>query len=277
MRRASYPTRRAHNSMTRCMAATTAACLVLSCAPHLAAQTLRVNEASTEVGVTAGIGQSIRRDLSASPLDFAGHGGNFAATFHHVTRRSIAEFSLSGGSQSLRSSSANSLASEHLGQGQFALALLRTLGDDKQCSCGISLGAALMANAMVTRHAYGDPTHRSSDFLFVTGGVGPAAAWRTRVSGGFFDARLLVPIASVVEHSYSVVNEHDAAAAWRFASPGSLRAATATIAFASTADKRIGVTWSYRAELLRYDDVQPVRGLTHSLSVGVVTRFGTVR
>jgi hypothetical protein len=30
-----------------------------------------------------------------------------------------------------------------------------------------------------------------------------------------------------------------------------------------------GFTWLYRAEALRYDDVQPVRALTQSLSVGI--------
>jgi hypothetical protein len=256
------------------MAATTAACLVLLCPQIIAAQGTRLSEPSTELGVSAGVGQSTRRDLSASPLDFAGNGGDIAASFRHVAGLSTLELTLNGGQRSLRSSSTASNATERVKQGQLSVALLRAIGENKDCTCGISIGAALSASTMVTRHAYDDPTHRSSDFVFGAAGIGPAAALRVPVAGGFFDARLIVPVASVIEHSYSIVNEHDAATNWRFAMPNALRAASATLAFTSAAKSRVGFMWLYRAEALRYDDVQPVRALTHSLSVGVVTRFG---
>jgi hypothetical protein len=256
------------------MAATTAACLLLVCAPRLAAQRTPASAASTELGVTGGVGQSMRRDLSASPLAFSGHGSDVAIALRRVTGPSAIELTLNGGLHSLRSSSSASRATERVGQGQLSVALLRTLGDHGECACGIAIGAALSGNMMLTRHAYDDPTHRSADFLFGAVGVGPAASWRAPVAGGFFDARVNVPVASVVEHSYSVVNEHDAATNWRFAALNTLRSATTTLAFTSSARRRVGLTWLYRADVLRYDDVQPVRVLTQSLSMGVVARFG---
>jgi hypothetical protein len=256
------------------MAATTAACLVLFCSQVIAAQGTRAGESSTEVGVSAGVGQSMRRDLSASPLDFAGHGGDIGATLRHVAGLSTIELTLNGGQRSLQSSSTASRATESVGQGQLSLALFRAVDGRSDCACGVAIGAALSANMIATQHAYDDPTHRSSNFLFGSAGIGPAASWRVPVAGGFFDARLNVPLASVVGHSYSVINEHDAATNWRPAMPNALRSATTTLAFTSAAKGRVGFTWRYRAEALRYDDVQPVRALTHSLSVGIVTRFG---
>jgi len=172
-------------SMTCRMAATTAACLLLVCAPRLAAQRTPASAASTELGVTGGVGQSMRRDLSASPLAFSGHGSDVAIALRRVTGPSAIELTLNGGLHSLRSSSSASRATERVGQGQLSVALLRTLGDHGECACGIAIGAALSGNMMLTRHAYDDPTHRSADFLFGAVGVGPAASWRAPVAGGF--------------------------------------------------------------------------------------------
>jgi hypothetical protein len=257
--------------MTHWMAATIAVCLSFCCAQRIGAQSAAAP--STELSVNAGVVQGASRDLSASPLNFDGMGGLLAITYHHDGRTAL-EFSAVGGARALRSSSAGSLATEHVGQGQAELALLRSLLDER-ARYNVAVGGALTGNLALTEHAYADPSHRVADFVFGSSGIGPAASLRTRVGRGMFSTRLIIPVAAVVEHSYSVVNEHDAATDRRFVTLKDFRAATATVSYASNAQRRFALSYLYRIDLLRYDDVQPVRAMTQSFSVGIATRFGS--
>jgi hypothetical protein len=257
--------------MTRWMVAMIATGCCLPLAHAVEAQELA---RATELRITAGVAMHDRRDLSASPMRFDGRGSDFDIEVTSRANRTRLDVTASGGVRALRASSTVSTATERVTQGDLSLSALRTVAQ-RASGATMWLGAALSGSAMLARHAYSDPSHRSSDFVFGLVAVGPAASARATVLGGALEAGLSVPLAGVVDHAYSVVNERDAGTNRRIASPARLRAATASMSFASPASHRVGVAYLYRLALLRYDDVQPIRAMTQSFSIGVVARLGS--
>ena len=94
--------------------------------------------------------------------------------------------------------------------------------------------------------------------------------------GSVVQFRLSTPVIGLVDHPYSDLKVPNAADDFRAASIGSLRGLTGTVSYAPIDSRRFGLMWTDRVALVRYDDVQPVRAVSQTLTVGLVTRLGSI-
>ncbi|MEP6621755.1 MAG: hypothetical protein ABJE47_20680 [bacterium] len=262
--------------MMRLSAATTAAVMCLLCAHAVRSQSTSAPACVTasRFGISAGLVWNERRDLSASPLRFGGRGGLIALDYERAFGRFSLESSLSGGTRSLESSSGSAPATERLADGQWHAGLLRRFDVVPPSLGELAFGMDVGTAVALTQHDYRDPARRVSNFVFATTAIGPAISWRQPLLGGTARVHFSTPLAAVVAHSYSAINEQNAATQQRLVSVGTLRGANGAISFAQNETRRVAAVYVYRFSALRYDDVQPVRTLSQTLSVGIVTRFG---
>jgi hypothetical protein len=157
------------------------------------------------------------------------------------------------------------------------VALLRRIDGAAASAPGFSVGLALDGSGAFTAHDYGHAGRPISNFVLGSAAIGPAASWKQRIAGGAATIALAAPAVAVVAHSYSVINRPTMGAELRFVTPGLWRGAGGTVTYAPADDRATGLVYRYRFSLLRYDDVQPVRAVTQSVSVGFTMRFGARR
>ncbi len=234
----------------------------------------RAGDASASLSVSAGFSWNDRRDLSASPLLFGGHGGDFGLAAQRTLGHASLQFSLHGGARTLASSSNSAPATEHLTELQAHIWLMRRLHLQPIATDGLLIGLALESSAALSAHDYTDPARRVSHFVLGIVTLGPAASWRQTVHGGLATLEIATPVTAAVAHSYSAVNQQNSAVNLRVVSLGALRGVTSSLSYAPWKSQRVGVLYLYRLSALRYDDVQDVRLVSQSLSVGAVVRFG---
>jgi hypothetical protein len=246
---------------------------VLSCLPVLAASRLGAQAtacAPTSVVISAGIGQSDRVDMTASPTQFGGRGLDLAADIEQARGAFCVVAGGRAGAKTL-SAVTPSAASEHLMDGDAHVAVLRAVAGSAPSRRVLALGVDIRATLALTEHAYADPAHTVAEFRLATLSVGPVLRWRERIGNGFAVAQISAPAIAVVDHPYStMVPSPDL----RLVSIGALRGAEGFIAYEPFPNRAIAPRAAYRVGVLRYDDVRPVRSLTQAITLGVVTRLG---
>src|SRR5258708_5041448 len=115
--------------MTRLQSAMSAAGLLLACAQLARGQSATaLSNPQSELSVAIGVSRSARRDLSASPLNFAGRGGDASLKYERRLGAFSAQVALDGSARTLVSSSSAAQAQERLDEGAVAFVLLRELG-----------------------------------------------------------------------------------------------------------------------------------------------------
>ncbi|MEP6730349.1 MAG: hypothetical protein ABJE10_06915 [bacterium] len=262
--------------MARVNAAMSAAvlCLVsvqLACAQSASPYARAV---SSELSISAGVAQSERRDLAASPLNFGGRGGDLLLGYARERGRTLLQLSLGGGLRTLASSTSAVASTERLTETELHAAALRHVDGRAGNADGLSIGASFDANVTFTAHSYRDASQRVSEFVLGVATLGPVANWKRTIGSGALSAQLGVPIAGFVQHSYSPLNAQYALTNSRLVTIGALRGSSGALSYASFNSARFSPVYLYRFAVMRYDDVQQVRALTQSLSVGMVARFG---
>jgi hypothetical protein len=249
---------------------------VLSCLSIFAASRIDAQATAcspTSATLAAGIGQSDRVDMTASPTQFGGRGLDLSGFFEQSRGAYCVVAGGRGGAKTLRAVT-SSPASEHLVDGAANVALLRSFGGGESSNRVFAFGAELRGTLAVTTHAYADLGRTVSEFRLGTVSLGPVFRWRERIGRGFAMLQLSSPVLGAVERPYAAGLVDDASPTWRFASVNTLRGGDVRVAYEPVSYRSMSLRAAYDASVLRYDDVQPVRSLTQSLNLGIVKRLG---
>jgi hypothetical protein len=256
------------------------ACLCVAALFSVRAQVEGAPRRNGELAVYAGIAQGEQLNATASPLTFRGRGFDGAVDYRRALRgeRFVFAISANGGMRSVTTidgsgSSAAAAGSERITDGRITASLLRRFGGDST-GRGFAAGVAVATDLAVTAHRYADPTRHVSDFLAGFAMIGPSVSWRQPIGGGAARAQISVPLVALADHPYSDLRSDYSPTSVRFAGPGTLRGLSGAVTYAPADRRRAGVVTAYRFSLLDYADVQPLRAVSQSLSVGVVVRFG---
>ena len=241
-----------------------------------AAQSSGCGSLPNALSLAAGVAQSNRLDVTASPVQFDGRGGDVVAGFDHSLGGFCVVSSAHGGIRTL-SAASGSAAKERLIDADAGIALLRGVSGSAQSRNWFGAGVELRGNIAATDHAYADPQATVSQFRMGVASLGPAALWRVRLGSNAATVQLSSPLVAVVDHPYSAVWSKDAWPHLRAATIAQLRGVNGAISYSFAPDRRVTPTATYRFSALRYDDVRPVRALTQSLSIGVRVRLSSPR
>lgn len=229
--------------------------------------------ASNELEMSAGITHGARLDRAASATRFAGEGFEFGLRHSATGKRATISTSLRGGVRSLAAAGvtpARARATES--SGELALSLFPA---SRAAALGpITFGLTLRAAGTVVGHHLTEPTTRTLNYAFGTSTVGPALRTEHAFGAGKATVQLDVPLAGVVVQSYSAVGPLTGLAnmstSWTTLS--SLRSAGLTLSYEPVTRRRWGLVYQYRLQGSSYDATQPVRSVTHGLSIGVAWR-----
>jgi hypothetical protein len=246
-------------------------CLLLCAASRVDAQATAC--APTSATLAAGLGQSDRVDMTASPAQFGGRGLDVSASLERTRGAYCFVVSGRGGAKTLRAVTP-SAARERLMDGDGSIALLRSFSRGESPRRVFAFGAELRGTLAVTEHAYADLGRTVSEFRIGAMSLGPVVRWRERIGAGFAVAQLSAPAIAVVDHPYAALTVGRDAPSLRVVSVNDLRAGSLFVAYEPFAYRAVSLRFAYNATVLRYDDVRPVRSLTQNLTLGVVTRLG---
>lgn len=236
-----------------------------------------ISETATHaLTISIGAIQETRRDDTASPLKYSGLGRGAQVDYTWERGGRSAYASLSAGASTLTPSPSVSAAQP---EGDFSAFAVTTglrwrLSRDSTGKNEFALGAEFSAAATVTRQMYDDPTQGEHTFFFGDVSIAPTARWRRRLGVGVFGATVAVPLLAWVQHPYADVRVANGLANLRYASPSQFRQAKGEVSYAFRPDDRIGVNAAYRIGLLQLNDLQPLRSVSQTFSIAVVTRFG---
>ena len=226
--------------------------------------------------ISIGVVQETRRDDTASPLMYSGTGGGTQIDYTWERAGRSAYASLSAGALTLTPSRS---VSDPQPEETFSTYTMETgmrwrLPGGPGRTNELALGAAFGATATVTRHMYEDPDQSEQTFFLGDVTFGPTGRWRRRLGMGIVAATLTIPLLAWVQHPYADVRVANGLANLRYASPSQFRQAKGELSYIFRPEDRFGLTAAYRFGLLQIDDLQPLRSVSQSLSIAVVTRFG---
>jgi len=264
--------------LSRRMVAPMTACLSVI-ALHAASAQRGSSPYSTSITVTNGFTANSHVDLNASPLTFSGMGYEAGLGF----RRAFGPWSFSTTfdgarrSYSTRLSDVSSFSTaapstETSFDGRLAVSLVRELG--KSPSHGLGIGLFGDASGSLLRHYYADPSSTVSDYVHGIISFGPEVTWRQSIGDGMAHLDVEAPLFGFVHRPYADTRTVRPAPSFDFATPSNLRALNAGISYESSLQKRFGIFAAYRLRALDIAQPRSYRGLSNTLSVGVVTRLG---
>ncbi len=226
----------------------------------------------SEIAVAVGVAQTNQFDATASPLQFGGHGLDFRSRYARTAGRWAFTAGFDGGLRSLTPDRSLTLGDERITQGEFRLDLQRALGASR--TPAFSVGLALSTDVGVTAHHYDDPGQSVSNFVMGAITLGPSVGWRHAIGGGLARVNLSVPLVGIVDHPYTDVRAATSNFDMHVVNASTLRGLSADLSYSPAALRRFGIEYGYRLRLLNYADVQPLRSMSQSLTIGVVRRFG---
>ena len=241
-------------------------------APQLLAQSPACPP-STTATLAAGIGQSDRVDMTASPIQFGGRGLDINGSFERSFGSLCVVASGRGGRKTLTPTTASS-SLERLTDGEMSITALRAFRAEPSAPRALAFGAELHSELAVTDHAYADPERTVSTYRLGLLSLGPAVRWRQPFLGGTAVVQLASPVLSLVDHPYT---PGTGALRVQAASLGSLRGLQGLVSYELPPVHGLSLRASYRASGLWFDDVRPVRSLSQTLSIGIATSLGSRR
>jgi hypothetical protein len=249
------------------------ACLCLAAFQVALAQQDPTRPVRSEFAVALGLAHADQFDATASPLRFDGQGLDVSAHYERTSAHYAFSVSLNGDRRDLSSATTVADIAERVTGGDFRLGLRRLVTQSAD-GTGLSIGADVTANVGVTEHQYDDPAHSILNFVIGSVTVGPAIAWTQAIAGGTGRVRLSVPLAGFVDHPYSRTRNDTAPFDPRFVNVSSMRGTSADISYSPASNRRFGIEYAYRLDTFAYSDVQPLRSLSQTVSIGAVMRFG---
>jgi hypothetical protein len=227
------------------------------------------------INVSVGIAEAGRIDETASPLRYSGHGADFSVGWARTFAPFSVVASLEGGTRSLTPIDGADDSSEHLTEGALDVALLKSV--NRSAAAGdFKAGIEFSASATVNEQSYPGADGFKADFLLAAASLGPAAAWAHALGGGELSANVGVPLFAFVDHPFSDIRGEHAPLTFRFTSIESYRGFHGGLSYTHAVTRTTGIVYAYRIGFLHFDDDQPVRAVTQSLSIGLVRRIGKV-
>ncbi len=219
-----------------------------------------------------------RRDDADSPLAYSGNGpgARIAYDWDHPARRGFVSLTAAGAtltpSQSVQAPSiplkeAFSVYSLDAG---MDWPLRGNAARRDQFALGVEFGAVFT----LARHLYAGQELGQQDFDLGVITLAPTARWTRRMGRGEVGASLALPLLAWVDQPYGDVRFSQQFANIHFAPLSQFHQANGELSYTFRPESRLGVTAAYRLDIVELDDLQPVRRVSQSISIGIVRRFG---
>jgi hypothetical protein len=248
----------------------------MSCACNAARAQAAGDAPQQALTISLGAFNENRRDNADSPLAYAGTGLGERIEYTRSRAGRRWYFSLEGGSAAITPVSAGLHGQSEEGFGAYTIGAgtdWRLRGSSPRVG-EFALGVQLAGTVTVARHMYTnqDLVEQTFDFAIVT--LAPAARWTRRFGTGALTASVAVPLLAWVDHPYADVRYANQFVDFHYASPAQLREANGGLSYTFNSQSRYAVTAAYRVDAMEFDELQPVRRFTQSLSIAVTRQFG---
>jgi len=133
----------------------------------------------------------------------------------------------------------------------------------------VSLGLDAQTTASVIAHHYPDPAAKTESYVFGTLTLGPSLLFERPVGEGSVSAQLSVPVAGFVVQPYSALRNARPPLDFRGATLASLQSASGLFSYQTSQRRGMSMLYQYGLSMTRYEHALPVRGLSHSMTIGV--------
>jgi hypothetical protein len=231
--------------------------------------------------ISLGVVQENRRDYADSPLAYAGYGpsARVAYDWGHAARSGFVSFTAGGApltpSRSVQEPDIplKEAFSVYALEAGMDWPLRGNAARRDQFALGVEFGATFT----LARHFYAGQVLGQEDFDLGVITLAPTARWTRRIGTGEFGASLALPLLAWVDHPYSDVRFAQDFADIHFAPLSQFRQANGELSYSFRPGSRFGVAAIYRFDVVELEDLQPVRRVSQSISIGVVRRFGDHR
>ncbi len=226
--------------------------------------------------VSAGVYQENRRDAADSPLAYSGSGpgGRIDYDWTRATRHWYV--TLAAGKSTLAPTT--SLQQDVPSQEAFSAYTIAAGTDWRLRGISprvgtLSVGVEFATNVTIAQHLYSgqDLSEQSFDMGTIT--LAPTVRWTKRFGFGDFGASLSVPLLAWVDHPYADVRFATQFSEIHFASLAQYRQASGALTYAFRPESKYGAIAAYRLSVFDLSDIEPVRRVSQSFSIGVVRRF----
>jgi hypothetical protein len=228
--------------------------------------------------VSLGLVHEDRRDAADSPLAYGGSGPGARVGYEWARAGRTGYVALTGGGATLTPLSPvprpdiplQEAFSVYSAEGGMAWRIARRAG----ARDAFTLGVEAAATVTLARHTYPGQELNQQNFDLGVLTLAPRGRWTRRAGAGEITASLAVPLLAWVDHPYADVRFAQQLANVHYAPLSQFHQANGDLSYAFRPGSRVGITATYRIDVVELDDVEPVRRVSQSLSIGVVRRFG---
>jgi hypothetical protein len=140
-----------------------------------------------------------------------------------------------------------------------------------------ALGFEAATTVTLVRHLYPGQALSQQNFDFGVFTLAPILRWKRRVLRGEFAASIAVPLLAAVDHPYGDVRFASQFTNIHYAPLSRFREGTGAVSYTIHATRRTGIVASYHLDVMQLDETNRVRRVAQDVSVGVVTRIGTLK
>jgi hypothetical protein len=270
------------------------AATALLCAPYPARAQAGGEAAQVALTISLGAAPENRRDDADSPLAYAGSGPAVRIGYESVraTRRVYASIAAGWATLTPAKSLAGFEPQELFSAYSLTTGISWRLGGaprgggssgdgsaDAAAPRGgqFAFGVEFGATTTIGRHDYATTGLPQQNFVLGLATLGPAARWTQRVGAGEVAASLSLPVVALVDHPYADVRFARQLTNLHIAPLSQFHQMDGELSYAFRPASRLGITATYRLGAMQLNDVEPVRRVAQSLSIGVVRRFGVSR
>lgn len=211
-----------------------------------------------------------RRDETASPFRFGGRGILGIGGIEY--RSSHYRFQTEAQGTSLHLASGATQTAVQLVTASLGASMLRRFRTMRATQ--IDAGIETRFSADITEHSFAVSSVAPTKYRFATFTLAPDVRASTVLSWGTLRARVTSPLLGWVDHPYSAVKSANDGYGACFATVRQLRRIDADIRYVSPARFGMRTVLGLRAGAINYDDAQPVRAVTNSISAGVMLGRG---
>lgn len=223
------------------------------------------------LAVSAGVLRVGQADETISPLHFVGSGVALDVGWRRTRGRTSLEAGFEGGAAILSPTDDSDGPGERLARASARFAGMRGLGHARDGGA-FALGVTARTFATVTGYRAASSLPMQSAYLFAGVTLGPLARWHAATPAGELAVEMSTGLVSWVDHPYGSIDRGRPLLDFRLASPAALRNGSTRVVWTAASGRRLDLVASYRFDYLAYRDVQPVRSVGQSLSLGVRIR-----
>jgi hypothetical protein len=224
-----------------------------------------------ELSISAGLGHSDRLDQVVSPSRFAGPSVNGTIAYAGLFRGARLRVGASGAAGTF-SASAEQRSDERVTEGTLHLSMFPATGI-RVLGAAVSAGLDVQAATSLIAHRFTDPDVRTMSYVFGTLTIGPSLLVERSIGAGTVVMQLSVPVAGIVAQPYSAWWSARTPLEIHFATIASLRSAQGQFTYQSAPHRGLSLLYQYGLTMMRYEHVLPVRGLSHSVAIGVARQL----